>query len=49
LTESYLTERFGGRPPANPEIDLRDLRHALRRSSKRSPSKDSENFVVSAD
>jgi len=41
LTESYLTERFGGRAPANPEVDLRDLRQALRRSNKRSPSKGS--------
>jgi transglutaminase-like putative cysteine protease len=48
LTESYLRERFGGRAPANPEIDLRDLRRALRRSSKRAPAKDSENFVASA-
>ena len=30
LTESYLCERFGGRAPADPAVDLRDLRHALR-------------------
>jgi hypothetical protein len=30
LTESYLCERFGGRAPAAPEVDLRDLRQALR-------------------
>jgi hypothetical protein len=49
LTESYLSERFGSRPPVNPEVDLRDLRQALRRSNKRSPSKDSGIFVVSTD
>jgi hypothetical protein len=32
LTESYLGERFGGRPPADPAVDLRDLRQALRGS-----------------
>jgi hypothetical protein len=47
LTESYLSERFGGRAPVNPEVDLRDLRQALRRSNNRSPSKDSGSFVVS--
>jgi transglutaminase-like putative cysteine protease len=30
LTESYLCERFGGRAPTAPEVDLRDLRQALR-------------------
>jgi transglutaminase-like putative cysteine protease len=30
LTESYLCERFGGRQPADPAVDLRDLRQALR-------------------
>jgi hypothetical protein len=47
LTESYLTERFGGRAPANPEVDLRDLRQALRRSNKRSQSKESGTIAVS--
>jgi transglutaminase-like putative cysteine protease len=30
LTESYLTERFGGRAPTDPAADLRDLRQGLR-------------------
>jgi transglutaminase-like putative cysteine protease len=38
LTESYLTERFGGRPPADPAVDLRDLRQALRNSKRGSQS-----------
>jgi transglutaminase-like putative cysteine protease len=33
LTESYLSERFGGRPPADPAVDLRNLRQALRGSA----------------
>jgi hypothetical protein len=33
LTESYLNERFGGRPPADPAVDLRNLRQALRGSA----------------
>jgi hypothetical protein len=48
LTESYLSERFGGRAPVDPEIDLRDLRQALRRSNKRLRSKDSGSFAISA-
>ncbi|HEX9815183.1 MAG TPA: DUF3488 and transglutaminase-like domain-containing protein [Myxococcota bacterium] len=40
LTESYLSERFGGHPPADPARDLRDLRRELRRSSKGSRSPD---------
>ena len=38
LTESYLTERFGGRPAADPAVDLRDLRQALRSSKRASQS-----------
>jgi len=41
LTESYLTERFGGRAPADPAVDLRDLRKALRRSRQSAQSNDS--------
>jgi transglutaminase-like putative cysteine protease len=33
LTESYLCERFGDHAPTHPEIDLRELRQALRRSN----------------
>jgi transglutaminase-like putative cysteine protease len=47
LTESYLGERFGGRAPVDPEVDLRDLRRALRRSNKRLSAKDSGSFAVS--
>jgi len=39
LTESYLVERFGGRPPADPRVDLRDLRQALRHSNAVSRSR----------
>ena len=35
LTESYLCERFGGRQPADPAVDLRNLRQALRGSAAR--------------
>jgi hypothetical protein len=35
LTESYLRERFGGRRPADPAVDLRNLRQALRGSAAR--------------
>ena len=35
LTESYLTERFGGRAPADPSLDLRALRQALSRTPLR--------------
>jgi hypothetical protein len=47
LTESYLTERFGGRAPADPAVDLRNLRLALQRSNKRSQSKNRGGFVAS--
>jgi hypothetical protein len=47
LTESYLAERFGGRAPADPAVDLRNLRLALRHSNKRSQSQDSGAFVDS--
>jgi transglutaminase-like putative cysteine protease len=39
LTESYLRERFGGRPPAAAARDLRDLRRALRGSSRTSATR----------
>jgi len=39
LTESYLRERFGGRPPAAATRDLRDLRRALRGSSRTSATR----------
>jgi len=48
LTESYLSERFGGRAPREPELDLRELRRALRRSDKRSRAEDSGSSSVSA-
>jgi len=49
LTESYLAERFGGRAPADPATDLRDLRQALRTSKQASRSKNSEGFAASPD
>ena len=47
LTESYLTERFGGRPPADPAVDLRDLRQALRSSNQGSQLQDPGASVAS--
>jgi transglutaminase-like putative cysteine protease len=49
LTESYLGERFGGRTPIDPATDLRDLRHALRRTNRRPHAKESGGAVVSMD
>jgi len=42
LTESYLRERFGGRPPAAAASDLHELRLALRRSQRRSQTQPAE-------
>ena len=49
LTESYLSERFGGHAPADPAVDLRALRQALRSSNPYPQSKNSGTFVVSTD
>ena len=47
VAEGVHTGPGGGRAPVNPEIDLRDLRQALRRSNRRSQSKESSTFAVS--
>jgi hypothetical protein len=39
LTECYLADRFGGRPPTQATANLQALRHALRPSRLRSASK----------
>jgi transglutaminase-like putative cysteine protease len=49
LTESYLRERFGGRQPADPTTDLRDLRRALRNSNKGPQPPGSGAFNASAE
>ncbi len=48
LTESYLLERFGGRRPADPATDLRDLRRALRGSKQGQQAQGSGTFTASA-
>jgi hypothetical protein len=49
LTESYLAERFGGRAPADPATDLRDLRLALTKSKQALRSKSAGGIANSPD